>query len=303
MKAADTLLALRYLIRDTFRQSLASGIFWIMLAVTGLCVLLCLSVQVDAAGEPAARVSLGFGAFPLDTGRNAADSLRLIQLALAGGVADSAGLLLALLWTSGFLPSFLEPSAAAVLLAKPVPRWSLLTGKYLGVIGFISLQALVFVVGSWAALGISTGLWDAHYLLCIPILIAHFAVFYSFSAFLAVYVRNAPTCLFGSVVFWAMCWAMNYARHVAVVRPEMKAVSPSFRILVDASYWILPKPADLSLLLYNALHADEHFGPLPVFEQAQNAGELFLGLSLVSSLTFGVVMLAMAAYQFVTTDY
>ena len=40
----------------------------------------------------------------------------------------------ALVWTAGFLPDFLQPSAASVLFAKPVPRWTVLLGKYAGVV-------------------------------------------------------------------------------------------------------------------------------------------------------------------------
>src|SRR5580704_8787430 len=47
---------------------------------------------------------------------------------------DVAGLLLALLWTAGFLPTFLEPAHASILLAKPTPRWQLLVGKFVGVL-------------------------------------------------------------------------------------------------------------------------------------------------------------------------
>ena len=39
--------SLKQLIRDTFRQACASGICWMMLAVTAICVLLCLSVSVS----------------------------------------------------------------------------------------------------------------------------------------------------------------------------------------------------------------------------------------------------------------
>ena len=35
------------LIRDTFRQACASGVCWMMLAVTAICVVLCLSVSVS----------------------------------------------------------------------------------------------------------------------------------------------------------------------------------------------------------------------------------------------------------------
>ena len=50
---------LKHLIQDTFRQALASGICWMMLVVTAICVVFCLSVNVsgDVAlhsdGEPA----------------------------------------------------------------------------------------------------------------------------------------------------------------------------------------------------------------------------------------------------------
>ena len=37
---------LNQLIRDTFRQACASGVCWMMLAVTAICVVLCLSVSI-----------------------------------------------------------------------------------------------------------------------------------------------------------------------------------------------------------------------------------------------------------------
>src|SRR5439155_1894708 len=50
----------KQLIRDTFRQACASGIFWMMLAVTAICVLLCLSVQVSGDVTLGAEDEPGF---------------------------------------------------------------------------------------------------------------------------------------------------------------------------------------------------------------------------------------------------
>jgi ABC-type transport system involved in multi-copper enzyme maturation permease subunit len=316
----DVVLAVRQLARDTFRQSLASGIFWVMLGISAVCILVCLSVRINAdfdlpirGTDPAegsflkeevagGSFSLAFGAVPVPIGRDRIDAVRFLQLALAGGVADSLGVLLVLVWTSGFLPGFLEPSAASVLLAKPISRWSLLAGKYLGVLMFVAFHATIFVVGTWAALGLATGVWEANYLLCVPILILHFAVFYSFATFLAVWLRNTVTCMFGVLVFWIMCWGMNYARHSMVTRSELESVSPAFRFLVEAGYWILPKPADFGIFLYNALNAEGSFGRLPAFAAVESTGFL-LELSIFSSLAFAVVMIAMSAYEFAHTDY
>ena len=52
-----------------------------------------------------------------------------------------------------------------------MPRWSLLAGKFLGVLAFVALQASLFVGGTWLALGLRTGVWDPTYFLCVPILL------------------------------------------------------------------------------------------------------------------------------------
>src|SRR5437868_9418587 len=48
MNIRRTFATVKQLIRDTFRQAWASGISGMMLAVTALCVLLCLSVSVSS---------------------------------------------------------------------------------------------------------------------------------------------------------------------------------------------------------------------------------------------------------------
>ena len=49
MNLSAAIYAARWLVRDTFRQSHASGLFWLMLGVSGLCILFCLSVGVTSS--------------------------------------------------------------------------------------------------------------------------------------------------------------------------------------------------------------------------------------------------------------
>src|SRR5262245_26659827 len=290
MTLPAALFAVRWLIRDTFRQSLANGIFWLMLAVSGLCFAVCLSVTIEREemdppahgaerisrsdvdkvknmkpeerpASPQGEVGLAFGAIRIPWTHSRDSAVRFLQMILLGLVADTGGILLALVWTAGFLPSFLEPANASVLLAKPVPRWSLLAGKVLGVLIFVAFQALVFVGGVWLGLGLGTGVWDGTCFLAVPVLLVHFFVFFSFSALLAVTTRSTVACVFGSVVFWLLCLGMNLGRHSVYNLSEMQDLPQSFRALVDAGYWILPKPADLGRLLVDALHAGKDFAP------------------------------------------
>src|SRR5205823_12590294 len=98
---------------------------------------------------PTGELTLLFGAFRVPLARSRVEAVRFIELLLAGGLADTAGVLLALIWTAGFLPSFLDPATTSVLLAKPVPRWLLLTGKFFGVLVFVAVQALLFIGLTW----------------------------------------------------------------------------------------------------------------------------------------------------------
>jgi hypothetical protein len=333
MNLSAAIYAIRWLVRDTFRQARSSGLFWLTLAVSGACIIFCLGTGVrgnmllQSGGEPAefvpagdpvvspakaavsgvdvagAELTLAFGAVRVPLARDGTDGVRHLYLLLAGGVADALGVLLALVWTAGFLPTFLEPGAASVLLAKPVPRWSLLAGKFLGVLALVGFQALVFVGGTWAALGISTGVWELAYLWCVPLLLLHFATVFSVSALLAVCTRSTAACVIGSVLFWLLCWAMNYGRHFAAGVPDVQQLPDSLTWLLEAGYWVLPKPADLGLLLCDALDAGHHFSQGPALQNVQARGEFHPGLSVLSSLAFAAAMLWVAGRQFVATDY
>jgi ABC-type transport system involved in multi-copper enzyme maturation permease subunit len=330
MNGRSNLVTAKQLILDTFRQANASGITWMMLAVTALCVVLCLSVSVSgdtpiyADDEPgfflprkfgtspeAARkegvetiggeMTLAFGAVSIPLGRDRADSVHFLEMLLAGGIAGTLGVLLALVWSAGFMPAFLEPQASSVLLAKPAARWQLLLGKYFGVLTFVGGQVVLFVGFTWLALGVRTAVWDGTYLWCIPLLLLQFAIFYSFSVLLAVLTRSTTACVFGSVLFWLLAWGINYGTVMARTMPE--SLSPFTLALADAAYWISPKPIDSSLILFNALGGERHFEKPPVFQLLESWQAFSAPLSILSSFAITAVLLALSVHELNATDY
>ena len=325
-----------WLVRDTFRQSIAQGLFYVLATVSLLAILVCSTLTVDglptlAQGEdnpdfisrrdPDAnnseklkmsgvvvadgKLSLAFGAIDVQLARSTEQAIHFFELILSGGVADTLGLLLTLIWTAGFLPSFLDGRNIAVLLAKPAPRWALLVGKYVGVLAFVLCNAALFVFGTWTAIGLRTGFWDATYLLCIPLLLLHFSIFFGFSVLIAVCTRNAVVCVFGSILFWFVCWSMNFGHHLFVTSTGLVADSLHSSYLsglLNAGYWILPKPADLGMLLFNALGAGGDFAKS--FDPAALAVHGFsMTLSVVTSLAFAAILVFASARKFQATDY
>lgn len=337
MNLPGAILAIGWMIRDTIRQSVASRLFLAMLALSTVCILFCFSVRVSdqptlplAPGEgryglpkndPQAKklgtegiqqegvdvlggneLTLGFGTFKVVTSRGKQDSVRFLQVWLAGLVAGTAGIFLTIIWTAGFLPSFLDPNHATVLLAKPVPRWSLLLGKMLGVLTFVAMHTTIFVLGTWMSLGVVTGEFDARYLLAIPVLLLHFAVFYSFSAMLAVWTKSTVVCVFGTLLFWVLTWGMNFGRH-AVVAHDPVGMTDGSRFFLEAGYWVLPKPADMNVIFDDALETQGFAAGVPEIESARQKGKLNLPLSTLASLLFAAAMFGVAAWEFRNAEY
>jgi ABC-type transport system involved in multi-copper enzyme maturation permease subunit len=330
------LYALFWLIRDTFRQALASRVFWIMLTVSGVCTVFCLGVSVEGGLEEKrpedtelyvkgtkgsqpftghnpnpTRLSLMFGIVrDVQVGRHPEEAIHLLQVILASYVAGTLGVLLTLVWTAGFLPDFLQPSAASVLFAKPVPRWTILLGKYAGVVSFVAFQAAVFFGATWLALGLRTNVWLYAYLWAIPLLVLHFAVVFTFSAVLAVWTRSTVATMFGSLLFWLVCYAMNLGHHYAAALPLLApggmGLPPFTSFLTEAGYWFLPKPLDFGVILERATGVPRFFesmSSLVVVQKLEEQGRFSPEWVVLSSIGFGALMLFVACRQLATTDY
>lgn len=329
MSSPAVLYVFRWLVHDTFRQARASALFWLMLVVSSAFIMACLSVGIrDATSlrhpgdlpefmprtsgvdrETAARsgvdvvsgeMTLAFGLYRLELGRDAEDAVRFLETLFAGGVADTAGILLALLWTAGFIPSFLEPSSASVLLAKPVPRGLLLAGKFVGVLWFVTFQASVFIGGTWLALAIRTGVWNPLYLMCVPVLLLHFALFFSFSTLLGVLTRNPLLSMLGSLLFWFACWSVNFSHLAALAQPTM-VVEPWSRIIATV-YWVLPKPADLNFFLQEMLQSATYFAQVPTLASLHHEA-INPAATLATCTLFMVVVMLLAARRLRLADY
>jgi hypothetical protein len=164
------------------------------------------------------------------------------------------------------------------------------------------LQAVLFVGGTWLALGVRTGVWTGAYWLAVPLLTLNFAVFYAVSAFLAVWTRSTVASAFGVLLFWLLCWAMNYSHHRLIAFPA-EGFAPAASTLLEWGYWILPKPFDLGGIFFDAMQA-ENFAVKPAeLAKVQEAGRFYPELSVLASVGFAGVILGLAAYELEMTDY
>jgi hypothetical protein len=104
------------------------------------------------------------------------------------------------------------------------------------------------------------------------------------------------------LLLWFACWGINFGRHF-IVASELPGLTPTSKIILEVGYWTLPKPGDMSLILYDALKADGFSVKVPEFKTVQDKGLFRPELSVLASLLFSAIMVGISAREFQKMDY
>jgi len=142
----------------------------------------------------------------------------LVNFALAAlttFLAGSIGVFIAVLVTAPIVPLTFEPGAIDLLLSKPVSRSLLFLTKFFGASTFILINSIYLIGGMWLIAGLRFEIWSGRLLLCIPVLLFLFVIYYSVSAFTGVIWRNAIVSVCCAILFWGLCFAVGTAKNVA----------------------------------------------------------------------------------------
>jgi len=183
------------LIRLTLRELAAKATFIILTAISTI-VLLGLAAAVGTTTTPDGTVLQVFGqqASPPMPEDQIAEAIRGMQAGLAGGLFTGI-ILFGIFATAGVIPDALEKGTVDLYLSKPIARWELLLGKYLGAVAAIFVNVLYFMAGAWIIFGIKCGVWDTRILLSTFTITYMFACLYAVVVFLAVLTRNTPVSI------------------------------------------------------------------------------------------------------------
>ena len=84
---------------------------------------------------------------------------------------------------------------------------------------------------------------------------------------------------------------------------QVEQASAGLGRLVDLAYWVMPKPADFSLILADTIGADDMMSRWTAFKAVRETGLFHPWAAVLSSLAAGAVFLGLAAYEFVHDEY
>ena len=175
------------------------------------------SVQITYAGF----------AFPRDVPTSPDDFHRLLNVLVLPLIINIllgvGGILVAILVTSSVVPQLFNGGSLQLLLSKPVRRAPLLLSIVGGATSFIVVCVTPLVLGLVLIAWLRFDLWNPRLLLCIPLFILLFLVYYSVSATAGLIWRNAIVSVAVTAIFWFACVFIQGAASIAdslVEQPE-----------------------------------------------------------------------------------
>lgn len=141
---------------------------------------------------------------PLPFGKEQFDSIvnQFVLPAIMNWLLGFVLIFLGILVTASIAPEMLQAGSLHLLISKPVSRAMLLISKFTGGCAFVLLCVTQLVVGLWLIAGFRLDIWNPRILLCIPVAVFLFAVFYSVSFLAGLIWRTSIvaigiTCMFG----------------------------------------------------------------------------------------------------------
>ena len=162
------------LIRDTFREALARKVFWaFFLSSTALLIFFLLIMRIDVVQGMVASVTI-FGQQAHSNRVMSADQMvRNAQSGLSGFLYV-VGMGLAMFASAGLIAAVFEPGRVELLLSKPLARYQILIGRYLGNLLIVAANLSYLVFGFWFIFGYKTGVWRPHLLIAAVVTLAVF---------------------------------------------------------------------------------------------------------------------------------
>ncbi len=122
------------------------------------------------------------------------------------------GIFISILVTASLVPHTFEAGEISLLLSKPVSRTLLFLTRFLGGCAFTLLNAVFLMGGLWLVVGLRFDVWNHRLLLCVPLYLFLFLIYYAVSATVGALWRNSILAICLTLVFWFGLFLINAGR-------------------------------------------------------------------------------------------
>lgn len=136
--------------------------------------------------------------------------LPVVMKLLVGVLAIFAAVLV----TAPIIPQMFDAGQLSLLLSKPVSRSLMFLAKFFGGCFFVLFIVAYFQIGLYLIAGLRFDIWSKGLLICIPIFLFIFLIYYAVSALSGLIWRNAIVSIVITILFWAACFTVGVTKGI-----------------------------------------------------------------------------------------
>src|ERR1051326_3189678 len=223
---------------DTFLESFRNKMFLVFFVVSSFVIgSIGLALNMDAVNG-VMRGATFFGNELKVPAFSIREWIENLQTGLAMLTA-TVGLVLALMATSTLFPTMLQKGSVDLLLCRPIPRWFVITARFIGGVSIMAFNAAYLFFGIWVVLGWKSGIWNQGFPLSTVLAVFAFITLFSVVMLVSVTTESAPAGLL--VAFTLLIFSPILAAHERIT-PAFS--SELYRRGFRSLYWVLPKSAE-----------------------------------------------------------
>ena len=226
------------LILHTFRELIAKLTLIFLAGISTIAILgILLSVSAAWSSEGVTLLLFGNPASPPVPAEKFVDMVRMLQAGAAGGLFMGV-VLFGVFATAGVIPDTLERGTVDLYLSKPIARWQLLLGRYLGGVGVVLANILYFIGALWLIMGIRLGVWNIQFFFAAFTMSFVFAVLFAIVTLVGVASRNTAIAIISAFLYLMVISAALYHRESSLYFLSGNSI---YRGALDGLYYLLPQ--------------------------------------------------------------
>lgn len=151
------------------------------------------------------------------------------------------GLFLSIFSTAGLIPDLLKKGNIDLFLSKPISKFQLMVGKYLGAVLIVFIN-IVFLVGSiWFLIGMKFSYWDTSFLFSIFTITFVYAAIYALMTLIAVLTKSSVLPM---IISFLIIIVVN---PILNTRENLYGLFDNsiFEYMLDGLYYLIPQSTDI----------------------------------------------------------
>ncbi|HYR92072.1 MAG TPA: ABC transporter permease subunit [Terriglobia bacterium] len=224
---------------DTFQESFRNKMFLFFFVISSLVIAtIGLALNMDIVSGVMQGVNILGNELQFDRKVTVAQFITNIQTGVAMLIAV-IGMFLALMATSTLFAQMLQRGSIELLLCRPIPRWRIMTARFLGGATIMAFNAVYLIVGVWFVLGLKSGVWTRGFPISSILVIFAFVVLFSIVLLVSVITENGPAGLLAAYTVFMFSPVLAAQQQITpVLSREL------YRVIFRTLYWIVPKSAE-----------------------------------------------------------